>query len=120
MILAESEIQSILEQVKIAFPNLTSWRYNNEDNGEYGGFSVWGKFILNPEELMSQKFFVTIDIYGDKWRGYLTAGQPSYYWSVTDEQDAYLISTEPCESPEEAIAKLKAEILRLFQAFSVV
>ena len=120
MILTESEVQQVLEQVKIAFPNLTDWEYNNEDNGEYDGFSVWGKFILNPEEMMYQTFFITIDIYRDKWRGYLTTGQPSYYWSSTDEQDAYLISTEPCESREEAIAQLKAEILRLFQAFSIV
>jgi hypothetical protein len=120
MILAESEVQQVIKQVKTAFPNLTDWEYNNEDNEDYYGFAVWGQFVLNPEELMHQTFFVTIDIYQDKWQGSLTTGQHSYFWSSTDEDDARLLNTKPCESLEEAIAQLKAEILRLFQAFSVV
>jgi hypothetical protein len=56
MLLTEPEIQQVLNQAKAAFPNLTDWEYNNETNGEYFGFSMWGEFVLNPEELMPRRF----------------------------------------------------------------
>lgn len=49
MLLTQSEIQQVLEQVQAAFPNFTDWEYNNEKNDEYFGFSVWGKYVSNPE-----------------------------------------------------------------------
>ncbi|NDJ25708.1 hypothetical protein GS682_29770 [Nostoc sp. B(2019)] len=118
MILTESEIQQVLEQVKAAFPNLTDWEYNNEKNAEYFGFSIWGQFVINPEELMPRRFFITLDTYEDKWQGCLTIGQHSYLWSSADVGDAHLVDTERCETLEEAIAALKAKITELFQAFS--
>lgn len=67
MLLTEPEIQQVLEQVKVAFPNLTDWEYNNEKNEEYYvGFSVWGHFVNNPEELMPRRFFITLDTYESK------------------------------------------------------
>jgi hypothetical protein len=78
MILTESEIQQVLEQVKNAFPNLTDWEYNNEKNDEYFGFSIWGQLVVNSEELiMPRGFFITLDTYEDKWQGCLTIGQHS-------------------------------------------
>lgn len=54
----------------------------------------------------------------EEWRGSLTIGQHSYLWSSADVGDAHLLSTEPCNSLEDAIAALKAEMIRLFKAFS--
>lgn len=120
MLLTSLEIQQVIEKAKAAFPNFSDWEYNNEVNGEYFGFSLWGEFVLNPEVLMSQRFFITLDTYQQKWRGELTIGQHSYLWSSADVGDAHLLGTEPCDSLEEAIAALKSEIVRLFQALSAV
>ncbi|MEC4813425.1 MAG: hypothetical protein SAK29_09165 [Scytonema sp. PMC 1069.18] len=120
MLLSKPEIEQVLDQLKAAFPNLTDWEYNNEKNEEYFGFSVWGEFVLNPEELMPRRFFLTFDIDKDKWQGCLTIGQHSYLWSSADVGDAHLLNTEPCESLEEAIAAIKAEMLEFFRAFSAV
>ncbi|MHC5861779.1 hypothetical protein [Nostoc sp.] len=59
MLLTELEIQQVLEQVKSAFPNLTNWEYNNEKNDEYFGFSVWGEYVINSEELIMPRRFFT-------------------------------------------------------------
>lgn len=118
MILTESEIQQVLEQVKAAFPNLTDWEHNNEKNEEYFGFSVWGHFVNNPEELIPRRFFITLDTYEEKWQGCLTIGQPTYLWSSADVGDAHLVDTEPSETLQEAIAELKAKIVKLLAAFS--
>ncbi|MBD2245166.1 hypothetical protein [Nostoc sp. FACHB-888] len=119
MLLTEPEIQQVLERVKAAFPNFTNWEYNNEKNGEYFGFSVWGEFVIKSEELiMPKRFFITLDTnHEDKWQGCLTIGQHSYLWSSADAGDAHIVSTEPCETLEEAITALKAKISELFQAF---
>ncbi|MBN3992619.1 MAG: hypothetical protein HWQ36_19420 [Nostoc sp. NMS2] len=119
MILTESEIKQVLEQVQAAFPNLTNWEYNNEKNDEYFGFSVWGEFVINTEELiMPRRFFITLDTnHEDKWQGCLTIGQPSYLWSSADVGDAHLVDTEPSDTLEEAISALQAKISELFQAF---
>ncbi|MHC5823754.1 MAG: hypothetical protein ACYT04_49950 [Nostoc sp.] len=117
MLLTEAEIQQVLDQAKAAFPNFTDWEYNNEKNGEYFGFSMWGEFVLNPEKLMPRRFFITLDTYEDKWQGCLTIGQPSYLWSSADVGDAHLLNTEPSETLEEAIAVLKAKMVELLTAF---
>ena len=116
--LTELEIQQNLEQVKVAFPNLTKWEYNNEKNQEYFGFSIWGQFAVNSDELMPRLFYVTFDIYDNEWQGHLTVGQPCYLWSSADVGDAHLLETEACASLGEAIASLKVKIASFSQAFS--
>ncbi len=120
MLLTEVQIQEAIEQAKIAFPNFTEWEYNNEVNGEYFGFYLWGKFVLERENIMSRNFFITLDTYEEKWRGSLTIGLPSYLWSSADFGDAYLLDTNDCVVLEDAITALKAEMKLLFQAFSVI
>ncbi|NEP74744.1 MAG: hypothetical protein F6K25_23705 [Okeania sp. SIO2G4] len=120
MLLTEVEIQEAIEQAKTAFPNFSDWEYNNEINGEYFGFSVWGKFVLEREDTGSRNFFITLDTYDEKWRGSLTIGLPVYLWSSADFGDAHLLDTDDCDSLEDAITALKAEMKQLFQAFSVV
>ncbi|WP_225225982.1 hypothetical protein [Komarekiella delphini-convector] len=97
-----------------------SWRSLDEKNEEYFGFSIWGQLVINPEELMPQRFFITLDTYEDKWQGCLTIGQHSYLWSSADAGDAHLVDTEPSETLEEAISALKAKIVDLLGAFSAV
>ena len=53
MILTETEISEVIEKAKNAFPNFSNWEYNNEKNDEYLGFSLWGQFVLDPENIMS-------------------------------------------------------------------
>jgi hypothetical protein len=90
LLLTEPEIQQVLEQVKTAFPFFTDWEYNNEKNAEYFGFSVWSEFVINPEELMPRRFFITLDKnHESKWEGCLTIGQHSYLWSSADVGDAH-------------------------------
>jgi hypothetical protein len=120
MILTEAEIQQVLEQVKAAFPNFTDWEYNNEKNSEYFGFAVWGQYVLDPEELMSRHFYITFDTYENQWQGCLTIGQHNYLWSSADFGDAHLLDTESYNSLIEAITALKAEMVKLFQAFSAI
>ncbi len=117
MILTESEIQKALAKAKAAFPNFTDWKYNNEANDEYFEFSLWGQYIPNPEEQMPRCFFITFDTYEYNWTGHLTIGQHCYLWSSADAGDAHLVDTEPCNTLEDAIASLKAEIENLFGAF---
>ncbi len=74
---------------------------------------------MRSETLMGRSFFITLETYKDKWRGCLTIGQHSYLWSSTDVRDAHLLSTDNYDSIEGAIATLKAEMLKLFHAFSV-
>ena len=118
MLLNEYEIQRVLVQAQTAFPNFTEWAYNNEINADYFGFSLWGRYVLDPADPLSPCFFITVDTYEDSWRGYVTTGQPCYLWSSADVGDAHLLSTKPCKTAEDAISALKEEILKLFQAFS--
>jgi hypothetical protein len=53
------------------------------------------------------KMFVTFNIESQAWKGFLTVGKLSYYWSSTDAGDAHLLETEPCDTFELAIAELK-------------
>jgi hypothetical protein len=120
MILTEPEIQDVLEKVKAAFPNLADWEYQNEVNEDYFGFALWGSFLLNPDELMPQRFFITFYTYKAQWNGSLTIGQHAYLWSSADVGDAHLLGTEECNSVEEAIVTIKTEIAQLFRAFSTL
>ncbi len=120
MILTELEIAKVMEKTKAAFPNFTDWEYNNEVNKEYFGFSLWGKFLVDPDELMSPSFFITLSTYEEKWECHLTMGQHSYMWYSADVGDAHVLATERCDSYDDAIAALKKAILELFKAFSVV
>jgi hypothetical protein len=120
-ILTESEVQQVMERVKTAFPFFTNWEYNNEKNEEYFGFSVWGELVINPEDLMPRRFFITLDKnHENKWQGCLTIGQHSYLWSSADVGDAHLLDTKPCETLEETIVALKAKMLELFRAFGAL
>ena len=120
VLLTEREVQQAIEQTKTKFPHLTDWEYNNEKHEDYSGFTLWGQLTLEPEEIMPRCFFITFDRYQENWRGYLTIGQHSYFWSSTDVGDAYLLDTDSCQTLEEAITALKAEMAKLFRAFSVV
>lgn len=120
MLLNESEIQAVLAKVQTAFPYLTDWEWNNEKNSEYFGFSVWGKWVLEPTDFMSPQYFVTLDTYENKWRGILTIGQPSYLWSSADVGDAHLLSTDDLNTPEAAITQLKQKIRHFCEAFSAL
>jgi hypothetical protein len=117
MLLTEPEIYSALEQAKLAFPHFTDWEYQNEAGGDYFGFALWGQVVPNPEELMSRRFFITLDTYEEQWRGCLTIGMHSYLWSDANMGDAHLLSTDLYDSLEEAIVALKAEMRHLFDLF---
>ncbi|NEP08021.1 MAG: hypothetical protein F6K34_26545, partial [Okeania sp. SIO4D6] len=78
------------------------------------------KFVLEREDTGSRNFFITLDTYDEKWRGSLTIGLPVYLWSSADFGDAHLLDTDDCDSLEDAITALKAEMKQLFQTFSVV
>lgn len=119
MLLTECEVQQAIAQTKAAFPHFTEWEYRNETNGEYFGFSLWGEYVLNPEDQMPQRFFITLDTYEEHWYGHLTIGQHCYLWSSADVGDAHLVDTESCNTLEEAIAALKRKIAKLCQALSV-
>ncbi len=79
---------------------------------------MWGQFVLDPEEFIASRFFITLYIYQERWHGSLTIGQYAYLRSSTEEGDSYLINTELRDSLETAIAVLKMEIVKLFTALS--
>lgn len=114
MILTEDEIQKAMKQAKETYPSFSEWDYNNEINDSYSGFSLWGQFVFNNNPSMPRYFFVTFDSYKDKWCGHLSIGKPCYFWSSTEEGDAYLIDTQACETLEDALLALKTEIVTLF------
>jgi len=120
LLLREHEVQKVIEQAKTAFPNFTDWEYNNETHEEYFGFSLWGQFVLNPEDQMPRRFFITFDTYKENWHGHLTIGQHCYLWSNADVGDAHLLDTESCKTLEDAMASLKVEMGDLFRAFSAI
>lgn len=120
MLLAENQVQEIIEKAKISFPDFTEWEYMNEPDRSYTGFTLWGKFVLDREEKMPQVFFVTFSIFRERWGGDVTTGQHAYRWSSTNYGDARLLATKYCDSFDIAVAELKNKILTLFQAFSVI
>lgn len=119
MILTEPEIQTALATAQAAFPTFTDWQYMNDpDNSDYlGGFSMWGVYVANPDEMMSERFFITLGAYQETWSGSSTIGQHSYLWSSADFGDAHLVGGGSAETLDGAIAALKQAIADLFQAF---
>jgi hypothetical protein len=69
---------------------------------------------------MPRRFFITLDTYEQQWSGHLTIGQPTYLWSSADMGDAHLVDSDPCDSIEGAIASLKVELKKLFDALVMV
>ena len=123
LLLEDSDVQKALEQAKAAFPHLRDWEYINEKNEEYFGFCLWGQFVTDNEHQDSawpRRYFITFDTYQKNWRGHLTIGQHSYFWSSADVGDALLLSTGDCDTLNDAIAALKAGLLDLFKVFSVI
>lgn len=120
MLLTEHEVKKVIEQAKSAFSNFTDWEYNNETKKEYFGFSLWGKFVLNPEDQIPRRFFITFDTYEENWYGHLTIGQPCYLWSSADVGDAHLLDTGSCKTLEDAMEALRVEIGNLFRVFSAI
>jgi hypothetical protein len=118
VLLDEPEICRLLELVKAAFPRFGVWKYNNEVNAEYSGFALWGEFVSDPTDTMPRRFFVTFDNYRAKWKGHLTIGKHTFFWSSADFGDACLVDTIPCATLEDAIRMLKVQSADLFKAFS--
>jgi hypothetical protein len=121
MFLADHDIQHALEQVRVAFPSFTQWAYTNasDDERSLNGFSLWGQWVLRPEEFMARHFYITFATHAEHWSGHLTIGQHFYFWTSADVGDAHLLDTEECATLEEAIVALKAEMTRLCRALSV-
>jgi hypothetical protein len=110
MVLNGVEILRCQSLVKPAFPQFADWQYMNERNDSYAGFCIWGRHRIEQEDLQSPKLFVTFATSGEKWSGHLTVGKHCYYWSSTEEGDAYLLDTKKCDTLEAAIASLKKQI----------
>src|SRR5262249_8685098 len=117
VLLTETEIRRSLERVQAAFPCFRDWEFNNEINESYGGFSLWGQFVPDPNESMPRWFYITFATYDEAtWTGSLTIGKPAYYWSSADCGDADLVGTSPCATLEEAITSLQRQMSDLFRA----
>src|SRR5260221_990563 len=96
MLLDETEVKRSLKLAKAAFPHFAHWKYNNQVNESYTGFAHWGEFVLDADDTMPRRFFVTFDTYEDQWKGHLSIGQHNYFWSSADFGDASLLDTNPC------------------------
>ena len=124
MLLTENEIQESVEQAQAAFPKFHNWQYNNEKDREYSGFSLWGQFDMVDNESQApsspRSYFITFDTYQKNWRGHLTIGLHSYFWSSADMGDALLFSTGDRDTLDDAIVAFKAGLLDLFKVFSVI
>ena len=116
MWLPESEIEPTVRRVQAAFPGFTGWEHVNEKDDCHMGFTVWGEFVLDAQDEWSQLFYVTMVHFEDKWRGHLTIGQHAFLWSSNNENDAYIVDTEPCGALEDVIADLKARVARISAA----
>jgi len=119
MMLSDAEVQHALDQAQAAFTAFSEWTYHNVKDEDYFGFALWGSFRPDPEVLMPRTFFITLDTYEHQWSGHLTIGQHAYLWSSADMGDAHLVDSDPCDSVEGAIASLKAELKKLFDALSI-
>jgi hypothetical protein len=127
MFLPEKDIEPVMSELKTAFPQLSEWEYCNEDDDFHGGFTAWGCLTLEDKDekpLSERSFYVTFDIFGKeapgRWRGTLTIGQHSYFWSDADAGDAYLLYTGGCDSLSDAIAALKTKIRDFASALSAI
>lgn len=108
-----------MQQATAAFPHLTNWQYTNEKDGESFGFTLWGEYVLQVQELLSRHFYITFATYEDTWSGHLTIGQHYYLWSSADMGDAHLLDTDACNTLAEAIAALQEAITSLCRMFSM-
>jgi hypothetical protein len=120
MFLADRDIQHALARVQAAFPSFTQWTYTNasDEESSLDGFTLWGQWVLHPEESMTRHFYITFATHAEHWSGHLTIGQHCYFWTSADVGDAHLLDTEECATLEEAIGALQAEIARLCRALS--
>ena len=108
MLLADADRQKALETVAASFPHLADREYRNDVDDDYGGFTVWGEFALDPDELTAPRFFITSrHSPDDRWRSGLAVGKYACFWISADVGDAYLLDMPPCATLEEAIAALK-------------
>ena len=121
MFLVDPDIQHALERVQAAFPSFTQWAYTNasDDERSLDGFSLWGQWVLQPEEIIARHFYITFATHAEHWSVHVTIGQHYYLWTSADVGDAHLLDTEECATLEEAIVALKAEMARLCRALSV-
>lgn len=90
---ADAEVREALEQARSAFPAFTAWEFTNEVDEDDFGFSLWGDDVPDPEDIMPRRFFVTLETYGEEWRGYLTIGQHAYQcrlWGRLSRRDRTL------------------------------
>lgn len=121
MLLSAQALQHALACVQTAFPAFTHWQYTNDpDEGALGECTIWGRFVLDPVECMPRRFYITFATYNDHWSGSLTIGQYAYLWTSADVGDAHLLNTSEWTTIEAAIVALKAEIARLYSAWSAV
>jgi len=126
VLLAEAEVEPVLEMLKEAFPKLSDWEYCNEKDGDHNGFTIWGRLTIGDgdDDLSARDYYVTFDIYAEqgqgqgRWRGTLSIGQHSYFWSSADAGDASLLDTAFCVSLSEAITALKSKIRDFAAALS--
>ena len=102
--------------MQAAYSRFTNWKHVNEKDDCHIGFTVWGEFVLDEEDEWPQPFYVTVDHVEDKCRGYLTIGQHAYLWRSSNENEAYIVDTYACDTIEEAIADLKARVVRVSAA----
>ena len=116
MLLSPAEIQRVQAALSAAFPRFSGWEFVNEINDSYTGFCIWALYEDEPEDLSTPRFYVTLDSFEDTWRGYLTVGKPSYYWSSADVGDAHLVDSGRCCTSDEAISALWARIAGLAAA----
>jgi len=113
MRLADADLPTALALVAARLPRRTGWQYRNQPDDEHPGFTVWGEFVLSPDEDRAPRFFITFGLGPDGWPGDLTVGQHAYFWTSADVGDAYLLTTPPCATLEEAIAALKTAMRQL-------
>jgi hypothetical protein len=87
------------------------------EDDEYSGFALWGEFVWEPDSDTPRSYFLTFDTFKKKWRGHLTIGQHSYFWSRADSGDADLLDTDACATLEDAIDAMKLQIAAFFAVF---
>jgi len=118
VLLTETEVRRSIGRAEEAFPRLSGWNHANRIDETYSGFCLWGELILDPNEPMPRRFYVTFDTFEATWAGHLTIGQPNYFWTSADAGDAHLVDTDRCATLEEAIDALRSRIGDLFLSLS--
>ena len=112
--LSKPEANKAIEFGKSAFPKFTDWEFEEKGAEPGFGFSMWGEYIPDGDDKLSpRRFFVTFDTYLNDWQGHLTIGKRSYIWTSPKAGDAWLVQTRSCDSLEEAVEALRAEIAKL-------